>query len=105
MANYCPHCHAPSSSTQREDEDERLDAEDRARRAVVTAKDRSEGIIYGRIYERYKEEDVRNITNISFLHDLLWGITPNAQPIYDWEWDWLYSMTTAIENRIVELKK
>ena len=103
MANYCPHCHAPSSSTQREDE--RLDAEDRARRAVVTAKDRSEGIIYGRNYERYKEEDVRNITNISFLRDLSWEITPNAQPIYDWEWDWLCSMTTAIQNRIAELKK
>jgi len=64
-----------------------------------------EGKKYGRDFYKYSPEDVKDITDVAFLRELRFGVTPAGQPTNEFEWESLHSFHNVINKRIDELEK
>ena len=106
---YCNHCKALERMRQEEERMERqrqeLLAEEKKKAALKQERDEREGKIYGTDYFMYREEDIKNITDCSFLHDLWAASIPSAQPPSDEEYQELMHFLNVIQSRISELQK
>ena len=68
------------------------------------AEDVRQGKIYGEDYHRYSLEDIVKITDLNFLVDMYYAVTPSGQPTNSDDWDRLTNLLDAINRRIRELE-
>ena len=106
---YCNHCKAIESwkreVEKKEREQQELCAKEVEKAAEKREQDIREGKIYGTDYFMYREEDIKNITDCSFLHDLWAASIPSGQPPTEEEYNELMHFLNVIKLRMAELTK
>ena len=64
-----------------------------------------EGKKYGRNFVQYAAEEVNEITNTDFLHEIYFALHSTGQPNDEYEMELLNRLLAVISDRIDELRK
>ena len=91
---------AKAEKMERMLEEERVKAKEKERQQNLR-----HGTIFGNDFERYREKDIKNITDVSFLYRLVNAVMPAAQPTTEFEHAELSRFQSVIRTRIEKLKK
>ena len=109
---FCPYCQHYQMVDSLAKKAEKIQAERElevaAERARQEEEDRvaiREGKIHLRNFHLYSKEDILCITDIDFLNDMFWAITPAGQPPDPDDFEELCDMQNAIMSRIEVLSK